>query len=84
MNLEQACPDIDRNRQDRRVEEERENGVAEHEPPHARRRDRDVGRLHGRADGEREIQEVPIVRVATARELQPLPPAVERRSSRAP
>src|SRR3954452_10320352 len=69
--LKESGPDIDPEGQNRRIEQEGQHRGSEPEPAHAARADRDVGRLSGCADGEREIEEVEIVRLVLSGEDEP-------------
>ena len=57
--------DIDGERQDGGVEGERQQRLQQNEALHRLCRDADIGRLRGHRDGEREVQEVAVVRVET-------------------
>src|ERR1035438_8481110 len=56
--LEKARGCVDGERQDRRVEHERQDRLEDDQPAHLARRDGNVGSLRGDGDGEGEIEKV--------------------------
>ena len=65
---ERARRDIDHQREQRCIEEKREHAMRRDGAANRFRRDRNVGDLRSHADDEGKIDEVPIIRLALARE----------------
>src|SRR5262245_42460167 len=69
-SLDCARGDVHHERQHRDVEHKRDDAVRGDGPSDVFRGDRDVGDLRGHADDEREIDEVPVVRLLVARKTE--------------
>ncbi|SPO55054.1 conserved protein of unknown function [Pseudomonas sp. JV551A1] len=65
-SAEQPGSDIDGEPQNRRIENKPHQRMRQHHPAQASPGDAHIGGLHGNADGEREVVEVPVIRVAFA------------------
>src|SRR6185312_10466185 len=66
-----ASDDVDAEGDDDDVEEEREEALHQNDPPDAARIDLDVRYLESHAYHEREIHEIPVIRLVVARKIQP-------------
>ncbi len=68
--LRQTGCEIDRQRENHRIEEERDDGMKRRQAAHGLAVDDDIRRLRGRSERCRELEEVPIVGVRITRKRQ--------------